>query len=85
MPARYVYVGRVRPEWHGRPCDPVMRPDGKCIIGRRPRNQLVRFADDGSLCCVPSRTLRLAAKYYGQADQPPPVQQLSLFEAEAAR
>lgn len=59
---RYVYVGRT--EHRGRLADPVLRPDGKCIVGRGggPHNQLIRWADDGTLCVVPARTLRLYAK-----------------------
>lgn len=68
--ARYTYIGR-QPEymarglgikwssWHGRQCDPVLRADGKIIIGRKPRNVLVRFADDGSCAVVPLRVLRV--------------------------
>jgi len=60
---RYVYVGRT--EHRGRLADPVLRPDGKCIVGRGggPRNQLIRWADDGMLCVVPARTLRLYAEW----------------------
>lgn len=58
--ARYTYLGDklTDPRWVGQPCDPVLRADGKCIVGRRPRNQLVRFAD-GSLVVVLARRLRL--------------------------
>ena len=60
---RYVYVGRT--EHRGRLADPVFRPDGKCIVGRGggPHNQLIRWANDGTLCVVPARTLRLYAKW----------------------
>jgi hypothetical protein len=61
---RYVYLG-VRdtdPTLKGRPCDPVRRPDGRCIVGRG--NQLVRFAD-GVERVVVRRRLRLRT--------PPPV------------
>lgn len=59
---RYVYLGDdlTDPRWAGQPCDPVQRADGKCIVGRSPRNQLVRFAD-GSLVVVRARLLRLTA------------------------
>lgn len=44
---RYVYVGdrlaRAESAYVGRLCDPVLCPDGKCIVGGS--KQLVRFAD----------------------------------------
>ena len=61
---RYTYLGdrMTDPRWAGQPCDPVLRADGKCIVGRKPRNQLVRFAD-GSLVVVLGRRLRLAPRH----------------------
>lgn len=60
MTHRYVYVGDrlTDPRYIRQPCDPVLRPDGKCIVGRKPRNQLVRFAD-GNEVVVLGRRLRL--------------------------
>lgn len=57
---RYVYLGDALtdPRLVGQPCDPVRRPDGKCLVGRSPRNQLVRFAD-GELVVVRARLLRV--------------------------
>jgi hypothetical protein len=55
---RYVYLGdrQTDPELKGRPCDPVRRPDGHCIVSRS--RQLVRFAD-GRRIVVNRRMLRL--------------------------
>ncbi len=39
----------------------LMLKNGKCIIGKKPRNQLVCF-EDRTLVVVPSRTLRLTKK-----------------------
>lgn len=58
---RYIYVGNT--EYKHRLADPVRRPDGKVIVGRKPRNQLIRWADSGELCVVPARTLRLYEKW----------------------
>jgi hypothetical protein len=59
---RYVYLGDrlTDPRLVGRLCDPIRRPDGKCIVGRPggPRNQLVRF-DNGEVVVVVARRLRL--------------------------
>jgi hypothetical protein len=57
---RYVYLGDklTDPRLVGQPCDPIRRADGKCVVSRRPRNQLVRFVD-GSLVVVLARRLRL--------------------------
>jgi hypothetical protein len=59
---RYVYLGDglTDPRWAGQPCDPVRRADGKCVVGRSPRNQLVRFST-GELVVVRARLLRLVA------------------------
>jgi hypothetical protein len=56
---RYVYRGDrlTAPELRGQPCDPVRRPDGKCIRGRN-GNMLVVFAD-GVQRVVLARQLRL--------------------------
>ncbi len=59
---RYVYLGDRWTDLRlvGQPCDPVLRPDGRCVVSTgkgRPRNQLVRFAD-GSPVVVPARRLR---------------------------
>lgn len=55
---RYVYLGdrMTRPELVGAACDPVLRPDGKCIVGGS--KQLVRFAD-GLEVIVLRRRLRV--------------------------
>lgn len=46
----------------GQPCNPVRRPDGKCVLSTRFATQLVRFAD-GTLATVARRRLRLKDKY----------------------
>lgn len=58
---RYVYLGDrlTDPRYVGQPCDPIRRADGKVVIGRKPRNQLVQFAD-GTLAVVLGRRLRVA-------------------------
>lgn len=55
---RYVYLGdrHTRPELVGQPCDPVVRPDGKCVVGGS--KQLVVFAD-GTEVVVMRRRLRI--------------------------
>lgn len=60
---RYVYLGDrlTDPRLIGQPCDPVRRADGKVVVGQRPRNQLVQFAD-GSRVVVLGRRLRLTEK-----------------------
>ena len=57
---RYIYLGDklTDPNLIGQPCDPVRRTDGKCIVGRKPRNQLVRFPD-GTTAVVLARRLRV--------------------------
>lgn len=60
---RYVYLGDrlTDPRFVGQSCDPVYRADRNpvtVIVGRRPRNQLVRFAD-GTEAVVLARRLRL--------------------------
>lgn len=64
--ARYVYLGDALtdPRWRNQPCDPVLRSNGErmtVIRGRRPRNQLVVFAD-GTQVVVLGRRLRLTEK-----------------------
>jgi hypothetical protein len=61
---KYVYLGdRVARAYEspylGRPCDPVLRPDGKCIVGGS--KQLVTF-DDGQEVVVMRRMLRVVAR-----------------------
>ncbi len=59
--SRYVYLGTVGtdPALKLAPCDPVRRPDGRCVVGRG--NALVRFAD-GAPRVVVRRRLRLREK-----------------------
>ncbi len=56
---RYVYLGdaMTRDDLRGAPCDPVLRDDGKCIVGGS--KQLVRFGD-GREHVVLRRRLRIA-------------------------
>jgi hypothetical protein len=60
---RYCYHGN-NPAFYGRLADPVLRPDGKCIVGTRggPHNRLIRWADTGELCVVTARAVRLVGK-----------------------
>lgn len=53
-----MYLGdrHTRPELVDQPCDPVLRPDGKCIVGGS--KQLVVFAD-GTEVVVMRRRLRI--------------------------
>ncbi len=55
--SRYIYLGckDTDPALKGAPCDPVLRADGRCVVGRG--NQLVRFAD-GLARVVVRRRLR---------------------------
>lgn len=57
---RYVYLGDrlTDPALIGQPCDPILRADGKCLVGRKPRNQAVRFWD-GREVVVLARRLRV--------------------------
>jgi hypothetical protein len=66
---RYVYLGtrETDPALKGRACDPVRRPDGRCVVGRG--NQLVRFAD-GQARVVVRRRLRLTEKLDRRATPP---------------
>ncbi len=59
---RYVYVNRAylaSGAQHGKHCDPVRRPDGKCWVGGG--KQVVRF-EDGVEAVVIRRCLRLNNK-----------------------
>lgn len=60
---RYTYLGDklTDPALKGMQCDPVRRPDGKCIVGQKPRNQLVVDAN-GTRHVVLARRLRLNEK-----------------------
>lgn len=55
---RYLYLGDAltRSDLRGAPCDPVRRPDGKCIVGGS--KMLVRFAS-GEEHVVLRRRLRI--------------------------
>ncbi len=55
---RYIYRGDrlTDAKWKGRPCDPVLRADGKCITSRQ-ATMLVRF-EDGTVVVVMRRQLR---------------------------
>jgi hypothetical protein len=61
---RYVYLGdRMTAErWRGQECDPVRRPDGRCVARRG--TALVLFAD-GSRIAVNRRRLRLTEEARG--------------------
>lgn len=58
---RYVYLGDrwTDPRWINRPCDPVRRDDGKCIVGKS--KALVVF-DQGEKVVVMRRRLRVVAR-----------------------
>jgi hypothetical protein len=60
MRYRYSYLGDklTDPRLIGQPCDPIRRPDGRVIVGRKPRNQLVVFAN-GEQVVVLGRRLRV--------------------------
>lgn len=60
---RYIYKGDklTRPELVGQSCDPVRRPDGKCVVSVKLATALVVFAD-GSRHVVLRRRLRLQSK-----------------------
>lgn len=60
---RYTYLGDklTDEKLKGMQCDPIRRGDGKCIIGRTPRNQLVVDAN-GQKYVVLARRLRLNNK-----------------------
>jgi len=45
-------------EPHGVFCDPVRRPDGKCVVTKKTGKQLVDFGD-GARCWVIRRNLRI--------------------------
>jgi hypothetical protein len=65
---RYLYLGDklTREELRGQPCDPVRRPDGRCIVGQG--KALVRF-EDGTSCIVLRRRSRLRQKGAGDDGQ----------------
>jgi hypothetical protein len=54
-------IDGIAADWRGQPCDPVRRPDGKCVVSTRMATALVRFAD-GSVVSVNRRRLRLVEK-----------------------
>ena len=60
---RYVYLGDrlTRPDLRGMRCDPVRRPDGRCVVSTRLASALVVDAA-GERHVVARRRLRLAAK-----------------------
>jgi hypothetical protein len=57
---RYTYLGDplTRPELVGGQCDPIRRPDGRCVVSVRMATAAVRFAN-GQLHVVKRRRLRL--------------------------
>ncbi|MBZ0318658.1 MAG: hypothetical protein K8L91_19750 [Anaerolineae bacterium] len=59
---RYLYLGDklTDPKLKGRPCDPVLRHDGKCITSKL-ATMLVRF-DNGEVACVLRKQLSLRDK-----------------------
>ncbi len=67
---RYAYLGDrlTRPALVGKPCDPELRPDGKCIVGKS--KQLVRFAS-GETVMVLRRRLRRRDKLKGNPKDNP--------------
>ena len=60
---RYVYLGDAMtdPALVNQPCDPVRRPDGKCILSTRMAVALVVFAD-GVERVVKRRRLRVVER-----------------------
>ena len=60
---RYVYLGDrlTRPDLRGMRCDPVRRPDGRCVVSTRLASALVVDAA-GERHVVARRRLRLAEK-----------------------
>lgn len=59
-PTRYTYLGDAytRPDLAGAQCDPVRRPDGRCIVSSRMATALVELPD-GTRHVVKRRRLRL--------------------------
>jgi hypothetical protein len=57
---RYIYLGDklTADRYRGKLCNPVRRSDGKCVVGRKPRTQIVEF-EDGERVVVLARRLRL--------------------------
>ncbi|BBO80817.1 hypothetical protein DSCO28_13830 [Desulfosarcina ovata subsp. sediminis] len=63
MSTRYCYHDRKYIAWgarHGIFCDPVRRPDGKCIVSKD--KILVRFLGEEAPVLVMRRTIRLRSK-----------------------
>ena len=60
---RYVYLGDAltRPDLRGMQCDPVRRPDGRCIVSTRMASAMVIFAT-GERAVVLRRRLRLVGR-----------------------
>lgn len=60
---RYMFLGDklTRPELRGMECDPVRRPDGRCIVNVKLASALVIDAQ-GQRHVVPRRRLRLNCK-----------------------
>lgn len=60
---RYTYLGDdlTDPILRGAQCDPVRRPDGRCVVNVALASALVQFAD-GSRGVVKRRRLRLNEK-----------------------
>ena len=65
---RYTYLGdrQTRPGLVGMQCDPVRRPDGKCVVSVRMATALVEDAD-GRRHVVKRRRLRLNSKLHDHA------------------
>lgn len=60
---RYVYLGDrwTRPDLKGMACDPVRRPDGRCVVSTKMATALVEDAS-GARHVVARRRLRLTSK-----------------------
>lgn len=63
---RYTYLGDklTRPELRGVQCDPVRRPDGKCIVGKKLATALVQLSSSERVNVL-RRRLRLNGKGKG--------------------
>lgn len=63
MSFRYIYLGDrlTREELRGVPCNPVLRPDGKCVVSTKRASALVEL-EDGRRVVVARRRLRLVSK-----------------------
>ncbi len=57
---RYTYLGDklTRPDLRGVQCDPVRRPDGKCIVGKKLATALVQLSSAERIVVL-RRRLRL--------------------------